>query len=119
MCGCTLRKSKINGIMRKAKFTKPLTQVAMGVAGFALAKQLNRIEFLNANPALGGGAKIALGLFLATQRNPNVASIGLGTALAGGVELTGTLMPALGVSGIAGVFPYNRVAGHGPLVVVE
>lgn len=117
MCGC--QKPKINGLMRKAKFTKPLTQVAMGVAGFALAKQLNRIQFLNSNPAIGGGVKIALGLVMATQRNANIQAIGIGTAVAGGVELTSTLVPALGVSGI-GTFPFNHVAGPStPLVVVE
>lgn len=105
---------------RTARFNKPLQQVVVAAAGYTLSKQINRIEFLNANPLLRSGAKIAAGLFLTTQRNQFAKDAGLGVAVAGGVEMVETLLPVAGVAGIAGRFPFNSVAGgYNPLVVVE
>lgn len=124
MCGC----KRISG-MKKSKFnqknmTSALVDAGLGLVGFLGAKVLkNKVGFLSANPAIGGGACIAVGLVMSTQGG-SVAKIGNGMMAAGGHEIIKTVVPSFAdsISGIgapAYQSRYNRstqqhrVAGGG------
>ena len=76
----------------------------IALAGFALSKQVNRIAFVQTNPLIGGGVKIAAGLALSGMKQKNLAPAGMGMIVGGGADLVGALVPSLSIAGLpAGV----------------
>lgn len=115
MCGC----KRISG-MKKSKFnqknmTGALVDAGLGLVGYLGAKVLkNKVGFFLANPIVGGGACIAVGLVMSTQGG-SVAKIGNGMMAAGGHEIIKKVVPSFAdsISGIgAPSYPsrFNRSA---------
>lgn len=112
MCGC----KRISG-MKKSKFnqknmTGALVDAGLGLAGFLAAKVLkNKVGFLSANQAIGGGVAIGLGLVLTTQGG-TAAKIGNGMMASGGHDLIKELIPSFedSIKGIGAGYQFNRSA---------
>lgn len=101
-----ISKSKSNSKMRRgSKNQKTLiTKVAGGAAGFIGGRFLNGIDFVGSNPLIGGGAKVAIGVVLASMKKGGdlVQSAGVGLGVAGVVDLVDHFVPDLGAPPISG-----------------
>jgi len=113
-----ISKSKSISKMRRGSNQKTLiTKVAGGAAGFIGGRFLNGIDFVGANPLIGGGAKIAIGVVLASMKKGGdmVQSAGVGLGVAGVVDLVDHFVPGLGdaapISGFLLDRNPNQVAG--------
>lgn len=122
MCGCLRNSSnsKISG-MKKSAVLGNLNSVLLGAGGFIVAKQLDRVQFIAANPLVGALAKAGLGLVIAANKNKTIAPIGMGMAVAGVTQLAGNFLQQ---AGVAGFLPYRStdvasVAGDMPNVIVN
>lgn len=123
MCGClnNRKSSKISGIMKKSAVLGNLNSVAMGTLGFILAKQLDRIPFIQNNPLVGAAAKVGIGMFAAGGRNKTFQPVGMGFALAGATQAVGNVINTAGVSGFlpSGSLDVASVAGPGMMLNIN
>ena len=125
MCGCQF-KSSIKGISKMKKLnlkgmTGKVVPVLEGAIGFGAAKVFNKLISTAAaadaskaetNKMIVGGAQIAAGIFLLTQKNPHLQAVGMGIAIAGGTSFVGKYVDqALSAAGIKGInapgYPYR------------
>lgn len=108
--------------MKKGSLTKTLGDVAAGAAGLIAAQMLNKIDFIGANPVVGGAVKVVGGAFLAGTTKGAMQKVAIGVAMGGGVDLAKNFIPQLGVGGIGylgtagGSTSVHSVAGYGPIV---
>lgn len=98
-----------------------LNSVALGAGGFIAAQQLNRVPFLQSNPLLGAGAKVAIGLLLSSGKAKMLQPVGMGMAVAGVTQLVGNVIGQAGVSGFlpAGSLDVASVSGGYPQIHIN
>lgn len=105
--------------------TSKVIPVLEGAVGFAAAKVANKLISEKAateaktdkkkeeqNKMIVGGAQLALGIFLLTQKNAHIQAVGMGVAIAGGHSFVAPYVDsALKSAGFAGVggpgYPYR------------
>lgn len=81
------------------KIQPAVASVAGGLAANILSAKL--LSKVSANPKVQYGIAAAAGLFLTTQKNEMISSVGIGMITVAGMKLAGSLIPGLeGVSGI-------------------
>ena len=98
MCGvkpcraCNAKKARMSGVKKRnmARSTKglgnQLTNVGLAAIGFIAADQLNKVGFIQSNPAIGNFVKLGLGAYLAmSSRNAMLVSAAQGMALNGAI----------------------------------
>lgn len=95
---------------RKSNNLKALTPVLGGTVGFVGGRLLDNVDFVQANPMIGGAGKIIVGMMLSTQRQEILASAGVGMAINGASQIVDTVMPPPGVGYIPNRRP-NQVLG--------
>jgi len=90
MCGC---KNNISGMKKKkgkskGSFKKPLTMaVAGGAAMVGVSMATKQVKFMQDNPMVSGGIKLAGGVFLAMQKDDLAIGAGMGVAASGVYDL--------------------------------
>jgi len=108
--------------MAKKKFNSSLQDIGFAAAGVVAARMVNKVDFIAQNPTVGGAIKTGLGIFMATQKNKAISSMGLGMAAAGATELITNVLPAGTLPGIGLLNPSGSTSVHavaGPGVIID
>jgi hypothetical protein len=102
-CTSCARKSKkhssssINGTMKKINLSV-LKPAAAGLAGFAVAKFVNKIPKVGENALLSGGVKIALAAIapgMLGNKIPMIKEVAVGVAIAGVTDIIRQYLPSV------------------------
>ena len=83
-------------MFKKDTFTKAATLVGGGVVASIVTNKLTMI----ADTRIRAAVPVALGIFLAGNKNKMIAGLGEGMIAVGGTKLVGSLLPNMGISAI-------------------
>jgi len=83
-------------MFKKDTFTKAATLVGGGVVASIVTNKLTMIADVRIRAAI----PVALGIFLAGNKNKMVAGLGEGMVAVGGTKLVGAFLPNMGISAI-------------------
>ena len=83
-------------MFKKDTFTKAATLVGGGVVASIVTNKLTMI----ADTRIRAAIPVALGIFLAGNKNKMIAGLGEGMVAVGGTKLVGALLPNMGISAI-------------------